>query len=74
MRLLRLAEIEIGEEAPDRYGEVAHQRLLDAAEPAHEPGRQAAGNAVGQQEIEVILLQRVEDGGSHRHVTVKSMG
>ena len=57
LRLLRLAQVEIGEQAPDADRQVAHQRLLDLAEPAHEPGQQPARDAVGQQEVEVLLLE-----------------
>src|SRR5262249_4281227 len=73
LRVLGLAQVEVGEKTPDADGQVAHQRLLDAAEPPHEPGRQAPRNAVGQQEVEVLLLQDVEDGGADRHAAVKSM-
>ena len=39
LRLLGLAQIEVGEQPPQRDREVAHQRLLDLAEPADEAGR-----------------------------------
>src|SRR4051794_865689 len=52
--LTRLAQIQIGEEAPDADGQVADQRLLELAEPGEEAGCQPPGNAVGQQEIDVL--------------------
>ncbi len=58
VRFLRLVQAQVGEQPPDRDRKVAHQRLLDPAEPAHEAGQQLARNAVGEQEIEVLLLQR----------------
>ena len=36
---------------------VAHQGLLDLAEPADEPSREPPRNAVGQQEVDVLLLE-----------------
>ena len=42
-RAPRLPQIEIGEEAPEADGDVAHQRLLDLAEPAHELGQHRRG-------------------------------
>jgi hypothetical protein len=57
---------------PDRG--IPHQRLLDLAEPAHEPGQQSPRNAVGQQEIDVFLLHDPEELGVDRHAAVKSPG
>src|SRR6202023_2637468 len=36
-RLLGLAQVEIRKEAPQRNRDIAHSRLFDLAEPAHEP-------------------------------------
>ena len=65
--LLRLAQVEVGEQPPEPDRQVAHERLLDLAEPAHEPGRQPPRNAVGQQEIEVFLLEdlAISDADCH---------
>ena len=46
-----------------RDGDVPHQRVLDLGEPAHEAGQRGAGNAVGQQEVEVFLLGERGDEG-----------
>ena len=42
-------------------------RILDPREPAHELGRQAPRDAVGQQEVQVLLQKeaREEWGGGH---------
>ena len=71
---LRLRQIQIGKEPPQPDREVAHQRLLDPAEPAHELGQQPPGNAVGQQEIDVLLLKHTQHLGSQRHGPVNSLG
>ena len=55
-RLLRLAEIEIREQAPHPDARGADQRVLDAAQPAHEQGEAAPRDAVGQQEVQPLLL------------------
>jgi hypothetical protein len=46
--LLRLAQVEVREEAPYGDGEIADERLFDPAEPADEPRREPARNAVGE--------------------------
>src|SRR6516165_9896996 len=74
VRLLRLAQIQIGEEAPQGDRQVAHQRLLDLAEPAHELRGQPAGDPVGEQEIEVLLRQHTQNLGAERHRAVTSFG
>ena len=57
----------------DIVREIAHQGLLDPAEPAHEPGQQAPGDAVGQQEIDVFLLKHTQHLGSQCHGPVNSL-
>jgi len=61
-------------EAPQADGDVPHQGLLDLAEPAHELREQPAGNPVGEQEIEVLLLEQVQNPGPQRHGAVNSIG
>src|ERR1700758_2889639 len=65
--LLRVAEVQIAEKSPNRDGQVAHQRVLAMAEPADEPGGQAPGNAIGQEEIDPLLLRDLCDEGSYCH-------
>ena len=72
--LFRLAEIEVREQPPDRDRDIADQRLLDAAEPADELSRQPPRNAVGEQEINVLLLENSKDLSPHCHGTVKTPG
>src|SRR5262249_35824908 len=71
LALARLAEVEIGEQAPGRDRELAHQRLLDLAEPAHEPRQQATWNPVREQKVNVLLLTDFCDGGTDCHETVR---
>jgi len=51
----RVAEVEVGEELPHRDRHVAHQRLLDAAEPAEEARRRDARDAIREQEVQVLV-------------------
>ena len=67
VRLLGLAQIEIAEQAPDPDREVAHERLLDPAEPPHEAGGQTPRNAVGEEEVQILLLRELGQQRSHRH-------
>src|SRR5262249_1412187 len=71
---LGLAQIQVAEETPEPHRQVAQQRLLDPAEPAHELRDQAARNSVGQQEVEVLLRQQAQNLGSQRHRAVTSIG
>ena len=73
LRLFRLAQIEAREETEDADRQIADKGLLDSAEPAHEPGCQAPGDAIGQQEIEVLLEEYFQDLRPDRHVTVNSL-
>ncbi len=57
MALLRLAEIEVAKQPPDADGNIAHQRLLDPAEPTHEPRGEPPGDAVRQREVETFVLR-----------------
>ena len=68
-RLGRLVEIGIGEQAPEPDRKIAHQRLADLADPADELRRQAARNAIRQQEVELFLLAEAGQYGSSGHGT-----
>ncbi len=51
-----VAQVHIAEQPPQGDGRHADQRVLDLAQPAHQQSRKAPGNAVGEQEIDVLLL------------------
>ncbi|MEY9359066.1 hypothetical protein ABH994_001787 [Bradyrhizobium yuanmingense] len=72
LRLARLRQIEVGEQLPQRDREVPHQGILDLGEPAHEAGQRRAGDAVGQQEVEIFLLGERGDEGFDCHESVSS--
>ena len=72
MRLLRFAQVEVRENPPRADREIAHQRLLDLAEPSYELCRQTARNPIREQEIDVLLLEHTENLGTHRHGSVTS--
>jgi len=69
-RLFRFAQIEIGEQPPQRDTGAANQGLLDPAQPPHELGQEPAWNAVGEQEVDVLLLHDPGDQGSCSHLNV----
>ena len=60
-RLASVGQVDVAEQPPDDDREVAHQRLLDAAEPAHEPRREAPWQPVGEQEVEPLMRARPRD-------------
>src|SRR5262245_27133334 len=68
-RGLRFVQIEVGEYAPGADREIAYQGLLDAAEPAHETRGEMARDAVGDEEIDVLLpeneVEEVPQGPGH---------
>jgi hypothetical protein len=74
VRFFRFAQIEIGKETPQGNREVAHQRLLDLAEPAHELRGQPTGDPVGEQEVEIFLLHEPQKAGPERHRAVTCIG
>ena len=69
--LLGFSEVQIGDPLPRGNGQVAYPGRAPLAEPAHEAGECQAGNAVGQQEVQVFVsanfLQGVFD--SHHFLT-----
>ncbi len=69
--LLRIPKVEIGKQAPDRDRRASDQRTLDPAEPAEEARREPARNAIGQQEVDVFVLQDLREFGTKRHLRTK---
>ena len=53
---------------------VADQRVLDLAEPAHEARQRRPRDAVGQQEVEVLLLGQGGDQAPDCHDSVRWTG
>ena len=68
MRLFCVAQIEIGEKAPDGDGEISYERLLDGAEPANQARHEPPRNAIGKNEIEAFVLAELDDQSSRAHV------
>ena len=64
---LGIAQVEHGEEFPRPERNVADEGLLDFAEPAHEAGHEQARDAVGEEEVKVLLLEDAvaETFGAH---------
>src|ERR1700722_7895089 len=69
-RGFRLAQIQVGKQAPQRDAAVADPWMFDAAPPAHEAGHKTARNAVAEQEIDVFLLGQPLNQGSGIHRSV----
>ena len=59
--------VEVGEETPHRDRQIAHKRLADLAEPAHEARQRDARYAVGEQEVQLLLLQQSVEPGFRFH-------
>src|ERR1700743_627976 len=70
MCFLGLAEVEIGEQAPQKDTDRAQPRLLDPAQPTHELRQPASWNAVGQEEVDIFLLDDAIDQGAGSHLNV----
>jgi hypothetical protein len=70
-----LAQVQLGEQPPHADGQARQQRAADLAEPAHRMGHRQARNPVGQQEVQIFLLQQaVTPGTQHFHGDVNSSG
>jgi hypothetical protein len=69
-----VAEVDLREKSPDRDREIAHKRLLDMGEPSHQPGCKTPRNAVGQEEVHILLLRQSVDDGAHCHGSVNLDG
>src|SRR6185312_14162951 len=69
-----LRQVEIAEHPPAGDRGVPYKRILDLAEPAHEPGQRRARDAVGQQEVEVLLLRQRGDQAPRCHDSVRWTG
>src|SRR3954471_213820 len=74
LAVLRFAQVEAGEHAPDRDRQIAHQRLLDLAEPSDEPGHQPPGNAICEQKVHVFLGGDFQQLRSNCHIAAACMG
>src|ERR1700751_3335532 len=59
--------MEVEKQPPHANGNVPHQRLLDPAEPADQLRSQPARNAVGEEKIDVLLLENAKELGANRH-------
>ena len=70
---LRFAQIEIGEQPPDRDRGSRQQRRLDLAEPADKPIRQLMRDAVRQQKTDVLPQRGFGGCRSHCHIFEKIM-
>ena len=68
--LFRIAQIQLAELPPDRNRRVAHQRMLDLAEPTHKTRQRVTGNPVGEEEIQILLHQEAHHGATDSHVHV----
>jgi glycosyltransferase involved in cell wall biosynthesis len=67
LRARGIAQIRCGEPAIQPERRVAHQRLFDRTDPAHRVRQQPARDAVGQQEVEILLLEETEERGAECH-------
>lgn len=53
------AQVQVAEKFPDGYGQFRDPWVANLAPPAHQPGQGDARDAVGEQEIQVLLLQKL---------------
>jgi glycosyltransferase involved in cell wall biosynthesis len=66
-RLPGVRQVYVGEKTKERERRIAYDWLFDRAQAAHQAREQFARDAVGQQEIEIVLLQGGEERGSQCH-------
>jgi len=68
--LFRVGEIDVAEQPPEADGGVADEGLLDPADPPHRPRREAAGQPVGEEEVQILLGADAAQRRTKRHHTV----
>src|SRR5690348_10990763 len=56
LALLRLAQVEVAEDSPEREQDRANDHVLALAQPADEDRGVATRDAIRQQEVELLLL------------------
>ena len=61
-----VAQIDVGELAPQTERQITHPWILDPGEPPHELGEQAPRDAIGEQEVQVLLLEEAAQQGGGR--------
>ena len=64
VRLLGFLQIDFREETPQRDTGSTYPRVPELAKPAREQRQCTPWNAVGQREIDVLLLQQSSNAGS----------
>src|SRR5438105_14446679 len=70
----RVAQVELGEAAPQRDRRARQPRALDAAVPAHRPRQRGAPDAIRQQEVEPFVLGQALGDRAGGHGFVNSIG
>ncbi|MCR5864456.1 hypothetical protein [Aquincola sp. J276] len=71
--LLGIAQVEVGEQPPHRDRQPRQQRAAQLAEAAHPARERDARDAVGEQEVQVFLLQQAAPGAGF-HGAVNHLG
>jgi hypothetical protein len=61
--LAGLGEIQVGKELPHGDGGTGQEWAAYLAEPPHHPGEENPGNAVGEQEVEILLEEQAVTPG-----------
>ena len=59
----RFREVQVGEQLPDADGRAAHPRAADFAQPADKARQRNSRYAVGQQEVDIFILENAAPGG-----------
>ena len=69
--LFRVAQVQLGKQAPDPDRKTCEQRALDVAEPAHAAREEDSGHPVGEQEVNVFLKKKATKNISFHRVVKK---
>jgi len=65
-----LAQVQIGEQAPQGDAAAADPGMFNAAPPAHETRHQTPRDAIAEQEVDALLLGQPADQGLGVHRSV----
>src|SRR5262249_53514666 len=68
--LFRFGEVGRTKQPEERNRAGAHERELDLAEPTHKKGQRAARDAIGEDEVELLVLEQTIKNGAQCHSPV----
>jgi hypothetical protein len=67
VRFFGFSQIKIGKKLPSSNRCVSHPRQFNLAKPAHKPCQRLPWQAIGQQKIQILLIEQLMQAASNTH-------